>query len=247
MADDARIGGFRGLTDIGVAYSQTVGSFGIVSGRLNQQTLVVNPVTTWYTTCREQFHSFGTAQKCSDFFYVVNPDTQEDVAHFMYHIERWLKLENKSWFKYTEKNSIIWIEAEKWWTINPMRYQFFTICLRAALNWRRRFNADLRQTLNSYIYARETPEAVDRFLAGYTWYTGNVVGWKKQFFGTGSTGPGHVEKPTVSQLNKLLVLPDYERERRIKESAYFKWEKDGCPTCDSNYYLQMAAREVDAA
>ena len=239
MSDEPRIGGHRDLIKANGVYTAR-GAFGVPYMKMDVNTRVNVQTVQWYT-CREQFHSYAVKNNVTDFYYTCDPDKQNDVAHFMYHIERWLKLENKSWFKYTEKNNILWVETEKWWTINQMRYQFFTICLRAALNWRRQNNSDLRYTLLQCPYAGSTVEAVDRFLAGYTWYTGTVVGWDKQFAGRLNSNI----KPTTGELKRLLVLPDYERKRRIEEAAYFKWEAAGRPGGDSYHFYADAAREHD--
>lgn len=242
MSDEPHIGGVKNvIVNAGASpgYAGARGAFGTMASRTlsNGRTL---PYVSWWT-CREQFHTFCNNHKTTEFYYRVDDNCGPDTAHFILRIEKHLGLQYKSRFQYTDRANVIWCQPERWWLINPMRFQFFSICLRASLNWRRHENKDLRYILNLYAYAAETPAAVDRFLAGYTWYTGSVVGWKKQFTGTHTSPPTPI---TPQALKRLLVLPDYERERRIKEAAYFKWMAAGQPEGASFY--DEAAREHDA-
>ncbi len=247
MSEDVRLGSNYNMADATgakTAYNLARGMLGVVVPRYNGAMQVMGKSITWHT-CREQFHANLITSRQKGFFYVTDPDHQSDVAHFMYHIENTLKLENKSWFKYTERGDAVWVEAENWWHQNPMRLQFFTICLRAALGWKRH-RADLRNQLFSYHYASSTRDAVERFFNGYTWYTGSVVGWHRQFAGYSvPTSTAYIAKPTDSELKRLLVLPDYERKRRIEETAYFKWVNSGMPYDTSGRFYRDAEDEVN--
>jgi hypothetical protein len=118
-----------------------------------------------------------------------------------------------------------------------MRHSFFTICLRSALDWNETFH--FMNVLLGNKYLITTPLATDRFLKGFTRYTGNIVGWYRQFTGADLRRP-----LTQQEIDKLLVSP---RQEEIEKIAYFKWEKAGCPAGKDFQFWIDAAYEYDKA
>jgi hypothetical protein len=139
--------------------------------------------------CREIWHSENKNLK---FFFFSHPSgTGKNAARFMEKFEKKVDA-TPSRMGLTQRKTISWVEPSAWWQ-SSMRRSLYTILLRSAPAYKP--NKDnFRQALYSNEYAEATEEAVERFLDGYTYYTGRTRGWYKQF-----------HKP--KNLNKLLVKP----------------------------------------
>lgn len=192
-------------------YNPDAGNFGILLP--NNGTIKV----TWFG-CRENFHKY---MKGSGFYYGCVTGRGNQVAKFIHLVEDYLGLVDKSVFQATVRHNIIWVDTYYWWLENQMKFQFFSICLRASLYWDE--NLPWLSVLKNQVYAAPTLSAVDRFLSGYTHYTGNVAGWHKQFYGPEMEG---------KNISYLLIKPKYtdrERHTMISKIAEKKWKEAGCP------------------
>lgn len=154
----------------------------------------------WYS-CRDLFHSILYNLKL--FFFSHKLGKGHCIAAFMKKVEEKLDVQPRSEFGPTQRKTIMWVKPSKWWTSKAMRRSLFTILLRCGDAYIP--NKDnFEKALFSNQYAKETKTAVNRFLAGYTEYTGKKRGWYNQFkfdeiefFGKGSI--------TEEEINKLLV------------------------------------------
>jgi len=157
-------------------------------------------VNSW-TLCREEFQKqVGTDRK---FLFSAPPKKHKAMAAFFYKLETDLKLPVKTLFGMTQHPNVMWISVSKWWAESSMRRSLFTALLRASVKYNR-LSKNFREALYSEQYLDETQQAVERFLSGYTQYTGNIVGWYSQF----NDGGGWVNgRPNDKQLRKLLVKP----------------------------------------
>lgn len=161
----------------------------------------------WYH-CREQFQGNSARIKRLLFCHHSELGVGYSVATFLYRIERMLKL-GKTEFGFsmcgpTKHVKVMWIEPSKWWLCKPMRRSFFTAILRAGQKYNIQIN-NFESALWSNRYLRQSQYAVKRFLKGYTEYTGNEVGWNRQFFwGTGYCRPN---PPSQKEVNSLLIKP----------------------------------------
>lgn len=230
-----------GVDRMGTAstYIQPPGYFGVRVVQADATGKMV-PKLNWFG-CREGFHTYVDPIRQGNFYFVHHAKRGVDVANFIYRLEEMMELTRKSLFKYTENEAVCYVEVAPWWLDLPMRYSFYTIALRAAMNWQRHQKMDWRTTLLSQPYAGATPTAVDRFLAGYTHYTGQVRGWSRQF-----TGQDNNYVITPAQIQTLLVKPRYtdaERYAFIQNLAYEKWEKAGKPCSDGSNFWKTAEGE----
>ena len=218
-------------------YAQPPGYFGVYS-KVTDGKLATK--ISWFG-CREGFHTYANPIRQGNFYFVHYGNRGVDVAHFIYRLESMLNITHKSLFKYTDNAAICYVRTAPWWLDQPMRYSFFTIAMRAALNWQRQQKMDWRTVMLSQIYAGATPHAVDRFLAGYTYHTGTAIGWNNEF-----TGHLKGRKLTQAELESLLIKPrftDGERFAFIEKLAYAKWEAAGRPNSDGSDFWKKAEDE----
>lgn len=152
-------------------------------------------VVQWYY-CRDLFHS--RLYNCKLFFFTHQTSKGRNIAEFMHKIESILGLKSVSEYGPTQRKAVMWIKPSRWWTVKPMRRSLFTILLRAGNNY---FHTkdNFQDALFSDPYSFGTRYAIERFMAGYTMYTGKKRGWYKQF---------HDEKLTKEMIDLLLISSD---------------------------------------
>jgi len=143
--------------------------------------------------CRDIFHP--QLYNLDLFFFSHDPNKGHCVASFMEKIEYKLNIDSE--YGPTQRKSIMWIRPSRWWTIRPMRRSLYTILLRCANNYSPKKN-NFEEALFSDPYANATKYAIERFLSGYTAYTGTKKGWLDQFYET------KIDKNTI---DSLLVEP----------------------------------------
>lgn len=170
--------------------------------------------------CREQFAVHYT-QHTQGFYFSHPPEKGEDVASFLVKCERILGIEelktpfSQSVFGKTGKQTVIWVEASRFWSCCPMRRSLITVFLRCGMNYSEEqdnFDEALfsEQFHKDNQYTRETRSATLRFLFGFTRYTGNFppvgtytsvlkFGWHEEF-----------SKMDDFTVRKRLVLPEDE-------------------------------------
>lgn len=151
-------------------------------------------VGQWYY-CRDLFH--GQLYNCDLFFFSHNSAKGRSVAEFMQKIESMIGTDPVSEYGPTQRKAIMWVKPSKWWTVRAMRRSFFTVLLRAG-NGYSYTKDNFEEALFSDPYTIGTKYAVERFLSGYTVYTGKKRGWYRQFC---------EEKPTKQMVDALLVKP----------------------------------------
>lgn len=186
---------------------------------------LVNGLSHWYN-CREYFHSYADCLNLRDYFYKHHKRI-ESLDIFIGLVENHLKIEEKTVLSKTNFNEICHVHVSSWWIRSPMRHAFFTICLRAFLNWDENVT-NWKETILNSKYGTKTKEAVNLFLDGHTNYVGNIPGWCWQFDG-GTTSLA------TSQLKSFLLKPN-EVNKVIKDKAYLLWEKEGKQENKSDYY-----------
>lgn len=154
--------------------------------------------------CREYFQD--CSQGIRRMFFVTKRNRGRNIASFIDRVEAKLSLRQRTQFGPTQRNNIIWIKIAPWWTTSSMRRSLFTALLRAG-NAYNLTQDNFSDALYSIKYTAETKYAVERFLSGYTTYTGTVRGWFNQFrYGSGS--PLFPRKPSPKKVRELLVKPD---------------------------------------
>lgn len=126
--------------------------------------------------CREQFASKFT-ESATGLYYSVYTNRGEDVAEFLFKCEELIGFkEEKSSFCKTDKSTIIWIQASKFWMNCQMKRSLLTVILRCGLN----YNSDIKNfdealfsdNFKENKWARETKSAVLRFFFGFTKWLG---------------------------------------------------------------------------
>lgn len=196
----------------------------------------------WYS-CREQFHSYADPAGLREFHFAHTPGRGADIARFIYQLERHLDLVEKSLFKYTDRPDVVWVKVAAWWVRNFMRFSFFTCALRGASLWDKTTPV-LDWLQNNTAYLNATKPATRRFLDGYTWYTGNIRGWNRQF-----TGHDLKRQLATKELESLLIRPlftDRERHNAVAALAKQMWDDAKQPWGRSEEFWFKAAEKIDA-
>lgn len=141
-----------------------------------------------FETCRERFAAHFK-ESTSSLFFKHPADRGENIAAFILRTEQILKEEEKSQFAMTNWNTVLSVEPSNFWRACPMRRSFFTILLRAGMNYDFTRN-NYEDSLFSERYVVPTRRAVMRFLFGFTKYVGPeligsatllTAGWRTVF------------------------------------------------------------------
>lgn len=171
-------------------------------GTLNQRKISSQPwnIKRW-DYCREQFQKIFKV-KCLKYmlFSLRDKSNYNSLVEFIYKFENKLKIKNKTEFRETNRENVVWIKVSPFWVARSMRFSLFTILLRCGINYKGNF----RKALDSYNYSKNTIHAIFKFLKGYTHYTGNPRGWHDKF--RKKTYYGEIRKNYENNL-KFLVKP----------------------------------------
>jgi hypothetical protein len=146
----------------------------------------------WYE-CREIWHY--ELKDLPLFFYSHISGKTRAVAAFITKVENILDVRPRSHIGPTQRKTICWVEPSSWWTRLAMRRSLFTILLRVAQHYHTEED-NFRDALYSHHYTKNTRYAVERFLNGYTHYTGRKRGWYNQFCILG---------PSAQEVDGLLI------------------------------------------
>lgn len=165
---------FNDVLHVSTPYRPEAGSFAVCKKFDGYSHKVVQ----WHY-CRDVFHP--QLYNLDLFFFSHDLNKSFNVASFMTKIESKLDLDIPSEYGPTQRKSIMWIRPSRWWTIRTMRRSLFTILLRCGNNY---FPSkkNFKEALFSDPYAAVTKYAINRFLHGYTAYTGQKKGWLDQFY-----------------------------------------------------------------
>lgn len=135
-------------------------------------------IVNWHY-CRDIFHP--QLYNLDLFFFSHDTNKSYNIASFMERVERKANIDYFSEYGPTQRKSIMWIRPSKWWTLKSMKRSLFTILLRCGNNYNPR-KRNFKEALLSDPYAAATEYAINRFLSGYTHYTGKQKGWLDQFY-----------------------------------------------------------------
>jgi hypothetical protein len=170
-------------------YAVKAGSYSLVNG---------DRPTGW-VYCRDSFQGQSTNMK--EMLFCHKAGISENIALFIFKIETILRHTKLTYCGPTNINRFMWIRPAAFWTRQPIRRSLFTALLRAAQKYdpaKENFEA----ALYSNQYLRASKPAVQRFLAGYTWYKGHATGWDNAFRG--------LESEEVTKLLTLKPIKDQE-------------------------------------
>jgi hypothetical protein len=140
--------------------------------------------------CREQFAKIFT-ENTEGFFFSHPNACGENVAAFLVKTEDVLGASHKtlprSKFSKTNMPYALWVSPSDFWKECPMRRSLLTILLRCGFEYRQDLD-NYEEALFSDVYAKETQNAVKRFLFGYTRfingsgiYVTDRHGWRESF------------------------------------------------------------------
>lgn len=225
-------------------YTPSYGSFGRIS-----KTWGGNSVQ--WIKCRETFHYYADGAGDDShslhryYFILYNPDNAMNLIGY---VEDRLGIKDKTRFHYQENYSpkkdihcnVLQVELSPFWKAQPMRHSFFTACLRASLEshgW------DHLKTIKEYKVFASNHNAVDRFLAGHTWYTPN----KDAFNNHNMVRLGWYNAFTPFQIGYSFVLEDIlnkPNEQSIAERARQIWEQAKYPVGKDVDFWNQAKYEV---
>ena len=119
----------------------------------------------------------------------------------------------------------MWVEASEWWRGHSLRRSLFTALLRQAAVYRIHLD-NFDEALYQGEYLRNTNKAVDRFLAGNTYYWGGYSGWVRvldsdEWKGVSAKAPDPVKllrdypKPVPPRRKKEKVVSSRVRLGRV--------------------------------
>lgn len=166
---------------IRIFYTPALGNFGIISGR-----------ETDFYKCRESFHDYLYENALNlmpkEFAFVCTPIESKKVAKLVQDVEQHLRIKSRTFFLKTNMANVIVVRPARWWRTH-IRFQFFTIMLRAGRSNSRSTNLLIRLCKERYFSTTKT--AVKRFLAGNTTLRNNkddydedcgeMTGWYDRF------------------------------------------------------------------
>lgn len=144
----------RNTYDVGIA------NFGYIKKSGNTE------IISW-GSCRDSFQITPNKELENGFFF-SHKNTSYDNAAFITKVENLLGLEN-SVFSLTTVASVTFVKASPWWFSMPIRKSFFSMMIKCALSYNRETD-NFENALYSSIYSKETKEAIQKFLNGYTSY-----------------------------------------------------------------------------
>ena len=152
-----------------------------------------------FESCRETFHSKWKFTQENILFRNEKSEI-EAVANFIWRVEGILETVKRTKIGPCNKAGYTWIHVSPFWLRHPMRRSFFTAALRAGRSYLPEKD-NFEKALFSVTYFNNTQcvkNSVKRFLGGFTWYTGSIVGWYNAFY-----------DKSDEQLEKLLVRPPH--------------------------------------
>lgn len=160
-------------------------------------------------TCRESFHSY-TDGKVRKFAFMHRGGKGKAIAAFIKKFEDKLGLSQKDRCEFiaTQFNNVTCIKIPSWWSDHQMRRSLLTILIRNCGPNYLRSKDNFDTALYNHEYITGTKMAVERFLEGYTHYTGEVTGWVYQFRYNGR-GSWDQKGPAITKedISKLLIKP----------------------------------------
>lgn len=170
-------------TAINEIFEKKAGWFGFLEKRDtdNWASIVI------WTHCRDVFQDvpdYALLQK--GMWFCHGNSKAENVCEFIEKVESKLNLVEKTYFKKTKHNNIVWLQPSAFWIANYVRRSFFTMALRCGTQYRRMKDNFHEAMCKHYRITKETVPAIKRFLDGHTFYTkpdptSNNQGWHALF------------------------------------------------------------------
>lgn len=130
----------------------------------------------WHN-CREIWHEYCRNHKL--FLFSHTQGKGRVLAHLLRRVESRVGA-NGSLVGPTQRKTISWVESSSWWRRSSMRISFLTLVFRVAPAYKPDKD-NFEDAIFSSPLTADTRYAVNRFLQGYTRYTGKVRGWWAQF------------------------------------------------------------------
>jgi len=156
-----------------------------------------------FVYCREYFQD--EACRVRRFLFSHRFNKGDNVAQFMRRVERRLNLDKYSQLYQTNRRTITMVRPNAWWMDTSMRKSLFTLLIRAGVHYEPEID-NFESAIFSIDYTANTKYAVQRFLLGYTKYTGKVRGWVAQFH-EGDGDWRDPKPPGPERVRELLVRP----------------------------------------
>lgn len=156
-------------------YRPASGSLSIISKRIG-----FRRVSRFYR-CREGFHR--SYRKGSEIAFSCSANQLKSLVKLVVDVEKKLNVQPKTRFWKSNIAGVVIIQPSKWWEPS-LRIQFFTIMLRAGINRANHGREKLIDRLCTHRYFRETRDAVERFLDGFTFgklESNYGTGWHSTF------------------------------------------------------------------
>jgi hypothetical protein len=178
-----------------------------------------SPKPIVWDNCREQFLG-KMSSNMSGFYFSHHDFKSENVANFIAKFEEVICMSGTtmqySYFRRTDKINIIWIIPSNFWLDCILKRSLLTLLLRCSLNFdmkNENFEDCLFGDYSECRLAKETKNAIIRFMFGFTKYQGFLPqvfmngsstlirhGWHSEFVGA-----------DLSVIKNKLILPDCKK------------------------------------
>jgi len=156
-----------------------------------------------FVYCREYFQD--EACRVRRFLFSHRQNLGENVAQFIRRIERRLNFDEFSTLYTTNRRTVTMVRPNPWWMDTSMQKSLYTLLIRAGVHYDPEID-NFVSALFSIDYTGNTKYAIQRFLLGYTKYTGKVRGWVAQFW-EGDGDWCEPKPPGPERVRELLVRP----------------------------------------
>ena len=145
-----------------------------------------------FVTCRDRFHGNNTS-RLGDVLMAHPPGMGKNILLFINAIEQRMGHAILTQGGPTNLKNASWFAPADFWRRNAMRRSLFTILLRNGREYQPR-NKNVEEALYSQYYTSSTRPAIERFLNGFTWYSGSSSGWYQQFSGAANQQNPNLER-----------------------------------------------------
>jgi len=146
---------------------------------------------SYWDTCREQFAKKFN-KKSTGFYFTVVKNKIYNVPNFLEICENLLELKTKTKFFLTEEENVLFIEPAFFWKKCYMRRSLLTLLCRLGLLFEKNEefenylfgfvdDGDKEKINSSYLFARQTKNAIMRFFCGNTCYVGAGPDFEQYF------------------------------------------------------------------
>jgi len=210
------------------SYSVGAGAYGY---KPTPNSIPMNTIgVPYFVSCRDKLQSVPTELLKTGMFFShpVGANFGKAVAAFIHKIEtQKLTITEITFFKHTDQQDVLWLKPSPFWLENPIKRSLFSLLLRCGIYYNTTNKDAFEVAINSQDYSRITKPAIDRFLSGYTIYSGvmpttHIDGWHFRFI----TQKIENLRKLLLPSHELIAKVAYEKHTGNPENDWFLAEKE---------------------